>query len=388
MALRDKITFPIRINRNMSSQSIGDILSLPLPDGTTIQLKIENKWSAENGDVQLTGHFENEGFAVITFGKDSTFANFSNEQFNYGIGLDEYHQPFLIDHNASGNTVDLGNDMRVPEDTPAIQNLNSTSQASTVKATANKKSVITLLAIYSPQFANGFVNPVTRINQMIAFTNAAYMRSGIHITLKLARAQKIAFNNNANIGTLLDQATDGTNAFSGLHELRNKFFADMVAILPFSSTGSVAGIAWVNGNRQQLAYSVSQFAVWGSDSVFAHELGHNLGSGHERKSANPSQSSPCRGGFTGYSCGHGNGSQGTIMSYLDDAAWKWVFSNPALNCNQEPCGIPKANPNSADNRTSFNITGPMIENFRIGEEPPPKKPGQSTMAPIINLLLQ
>lgn len=138
-----------------------------------------------------------------------------------------------------------------------------------------------------------------------------------------------------------------------------------MAVLPFLSGGSVSGIAWVNGDLEQYAYSVTQFAVWGSDSVFAHELGHNLGSGHERISANLSQSSPCSGGYTGYSCGHGNGSEGTIMSYLIDAAWNSVYSNPDLDCSGEPCGIPSVQSNSADNRTSFNITGPLIESFRV-----------------------
>ena len=53
------------------------------------------------------------------------------------------------------------------------------------------------------------------------------------------------------------------------------------------------------------------------------------------------------------------------MSYLDDAAWNWVFSNPALNCNGEPCGIARGQTNSADNKSSFNITGPLIQAFRI-----------------------
>ena len=53
------------------------------------------------------------------------------------------------------------------------------------------------------------------------------------------------------------------------------------------------------------------------------------------------------------------------MSYLNRAAWNFVFSNPALNCNGEPCGIAQGQANAADNRTSFNITGPLVEAFRI-----------------------
>ena len=364
-ALNKKAVYPIQVNHSVSALSIGDRIDLPLLNGGTLAMNIDKKMTQPNGDVQFIGDIEGHGLAVITFGKDSVFANFSNRKHNYGIGLDENRQPFLIDHNASTNTVDLGHDMRFPEGVPfKIPNAFTTKQ-NAVKATANNKSIVSLLILYSPQFATGFVNPLTRINQMIAFTNAANDRSGVNIEFRLAHSQQVPFDNNANIGTLLDQVTNGTNAFSGVPALRNQYFADLVAVLPFSSGGSVSGIAWVNGNREEYAYSVTQFAVWGSDSVFAHELGHNLGSGHERRSANPSQPSPCSGGFTGYSCGHGNGSEGTIMSYLNDAAWNSVFSNPDLECNGEPCGVARGQSNSADNKTSFNITGPLIEAFRV-----------------------
>ena len=186
-ALKNKAIYPIQINRSLSALSVGDQLNLPLLNGKSLAMSIDRKWSAPNGDIQFVSHFEGDGMAVITFGKDSVFANFSSKQHNYGIGLDPNRQPFLIDHNASVNTVDLGDDMRFPGGTPGMSAKtpsNSFLKGGAANATANNKSVVTLLALYSPQFANGFVNPVTRINQMIAFTNAAYARTGIHIKLR------------------------------------------------------------------------------------------------------------------------------------------------------------------------------------------------------------
>jgi hypothetical protein len=365
-ASNDTVAYPIRINRGMSAVNVGDLIDLPLPGGDLLQIKADKKWAAPNGDIQVTGQFKGNGSAVITFGKDSVFANFSSEEYRYGISLDQNRQASLIDHKASANSIDLGDDMRIEEKTLQRENIsNLPPQENTTQASADNKSIVTLLAIYSPQFANGFTNPITRINQMIAFTNQAYDRSGIFIELQLVHAQEISFDNGANTGTLLDRVSDGTHSFTGTHALRDEHFADLVAVLPYVSQGGIGGIAWVSGNQAQNAYSVSQFAFYGSDSLFAHELGHNLGSNHERRSANPSQSRPCTGGFTGYSCGHGNGAQGTIMSYLDDSAWGYVFSNPDLDCNGEPCGIAQGQANAADNRASFNLTGPLVQAFRV-----------------------
>ena len=370
LALQGKVTYPIAINKQVSALAVGQELALPLPNGKSLELEIDKKWFAPNGDIQMTGGFGNGGSAVITFGKNVVFANFSDGDQSYGISLDESGQPFLIDHKASTNTIDLGDDILPPPSTSSPTALDAAPQTASA-ATAGNKAIVTLLAVYSREFANGFSgNPVTRINQMIAFTNAAYVKSGVHIDLRLAHAQQIAFNNGASIGTLLNEARRGTNAFTGLHALRDNVYADMVSVLPFNSGNGVAGVAYIGTGRDTSAFSVSQFAIWGSDSVFAHELGHNLGSGHERISANINQRSACTGGFTGHSCGHGNngdgnGGEGTIMSYLDDRAWGFVFSNPSLNCQGEPCGIPKGQTNAADNRLGFNVYGPLIERFRV-----------------------
>ncbi|MFQ3244197.1 MAG: hypothetical protein ACI9SP_000824 [Arenicella sp.] len=367
----------ISINRKVAAFEAGQRFIFPLSASETIEITVTSTSTLQNGDTLLKGSFASDGSAIITFGANATFANLSSAEHSYAISLDQNQGALLINNKLINFEIDKSNDMVYPPDFEPMSHLNEPVKSARGIATAEMnsgKSDVTMLFIYSSEFASGFTNPVTRINQMIAFTNDAYVRSGINIELKLAHARQVNFNNAENPGTLLSQSRQGTGSFSNVHAIRDQYYADMVAVLPFKSSGGIAGIAYVNGNNQAVAYSVSQFAVWGSDSLFAHEIGHNLGSGHERRSANTDvndQPSPCTGGYTGYACGHGNNSEGTIMSYLNDRRWGYVFSNPQLDCLGEPCGIAERNSSgvinteAADNRTSFNITGPLIEVFRV-----------------------
>ncbi|GHA00393.1 hypothetical protein GCM10008090_06430 [Arenicella chitinivorans] len=357
---------PIDVNRKIAQLKEGDTLQIPMPDGALMTLEIYRTGTAPNGDVQLWGkNDDTEDWLVITFGKKQVYASFGDETSNYSIGWDQLSGTVLIDAKQVQQSIDLADDIKVPPSKLVAHDVRGSKTPVTGHSTGTK-AIIGVMAIYSDEFSAGFSDPVSRINQMIAFTNAAYDRSGVNIQLELARAQQLAFNNSASTGTLLDAVTDSTGVFSTVPSLRNQYFADLVAVLPYVGNSGVAGIAWINGESEAYGFSVTQFASWGSDSVFAHEIGHNLGSGHERASANSGQPSPCdnRYTFEDYACGHGNGSQGTIMSYLNDAAWNYVFSNPDLNCNGEPCGVPAGQSNQADNRRAFNSSGPLVAGFR------------------------
>ena len=66
------------------------------------------------------------------------------------------------------------------------------------------------------------------------------------------------------------------------------------------------------------------------------------------------------------------------MSYLNDRAVGYRFSNLDSDCQGQPCGIPEGQPNAADNRRSFNLSRVLVEAFRptvVPLEPdPPNDP--------------
>lgn len=104
------------------------------------------------------------------------------------------------------------------------------------------------------------------------------------------------------------------------------------------------GLSWLNGFNGQAMNAAYGFSVIGDgndaggslyycpDSSLAHELGHAMGSDHDRAH------SVAQGAYP-YAYGHGvEGVFGTIMSYINPRVGK--FSNPNINClGNQPCGI-------------------------------------------------
>jgi len=374
----------INLNAALSNTMVGDQLVFPLTQSDVKTLTVTRKQSLANGDITLFASDSDGNHLTLTLGRAAVFGSLNGANLNQSITYEPKSGQYVIDLTSPEiEQIDLGDDGKIPpsfkkQSRPSVpaQELRKQSEATTAV------SEITLLAIYSPEFASGFGSAISRINQMIAFTNSSFARSGILIELKLAKAEQLVFPNDSDNLTLLNQVTNGEGAFSGVEQLRNAAGADMVTVLRFTPGFSGSGIAWVNGDNDNFAYSINQFSPVGFDSVFAHEIGHNLGSGHERASVNSVSSAPCNFNLTGYSCGHGNSANGwgTIMSRLNSGAVNHVFSNPAQTCLGEPCGIPQGQTNAADNTTSFNFARIAVSNFR-------DTPNQASATPATLLIL-
>ena len=94
---------------------------------------------------------------------------------------------------------------------------------------------------------------------------------------------------------------------------------------------------------------------------FAHEMGHNMGSHHDRANA----SGP---GAYDYSHGYQAPDEAfrTIMAYNCPGECPRVnyWSNPAVSYGGQPTGVVHTAPDSADNRRSLNNTAYTVANFR------------------------
>jgi PKD repeat protein len=149
----------------------------------------------------------------------------------------------------------------------------------------------------------------------------------------------------------------------GIHAVRDNYGADMVSW--FIENPQYCGIAYVNKG------DLSVDAAWGFSVVksgcatgynsMAHELGHNMGSMHDR--ANSSNS-----GVYSYSYGHQDpsGDFRTVMAYNcpSGCTRQQFFSNPDLSFNNEPTGVDHLDVNSADNARSINQTRVPVSQWR------------------------
>ena len=245
----------------------------------------------------------------------------------------------------------------------------STSIAATA-STGTSKTRIDVLVVYTPGMETryGGVDQIqTRMQNLPALANQAYIDSGVDISLRLVGVIEIdAPDDSSNIDTL-NAITNGSAPYNNVAWLRNVYGADLVSLVrPFSmAQGGLCGISWVGGSNgtsialfRDQGYSVVSDGRDGgyfcSGYTFAHELGHNMGNVHDR--ATVAQQDGNHGAYP-YSFGYGLAGQfGTIMSYIDPEVGK--FSNPDKQCNgQTACGIAETDTaNSADNARSLNNT--------------------------------
>ncbi len=395
----------VSVNRAIRSAAVGQQVELKLPNGELLIVDVTNKDRKANGTVVVNAQNSDGVELVLTVGKKASFASISGPELSYSLGFDPSSGHYLTNTEEARAALNFEGDMRFPPGSQARfkRGLPKTkNQSSALPDRQNNFALpadMTLLVVYSAEFGVGFGDPVARIEQLVAFTNQALSSTGVDGQFRLVATEQLNFDNGLGIGTLLDQATcfnpnDCANtAFSGLANLRDSVGADMVSVLSFTPGFSAAGVAWVNGDSPNFAFSSTRLSPGCCDSVFAHELGHNLGSGHERDSVNPTDDS-CDdsfqpGGFNGFSCGFGSQSAGfgTIMSRLNGRVNR--FSNPNQVCNGLPCGIPQGQANAADNFTSFNQSVFLIENFRANVTTPGSggNGNGGIIVPIIPLLL-
>lgn len=218
----------------------------------------------------------------------------------------------------------------------------------------------------------------------IAYTNQTYENSGIQQRVWLA-GDVAGFDYSddgvAN-GTDINAIANGTS-IPGLDAKRDEYHADILMFFIPHAGGSCGGfgvVQTVNNNPSwgDDAISVMQACSFGA-GIFAHELGHNMGSRHDWFMDN---------GTTPDSIGHGyvdtNVGLVSIMAYGNRCAELGIscsgipyFSNPAITYSGVAIGVPSgtstacavadAEPSvecDADNVTNFNNKAAITSKFR------------------------
>lgn len=128
-------------------------------------------------------------------------------------------------------------------------------------------------------------------NQSIAVTNQAYINSGVNLALELAYAEETTLSEaGVDMSTLLSRIRSNGDGFGDdVHTIRNQVMADFVSLFTSRDMGGYCGIASLMSSVST-SFAPSAFSVVGRNCAtgnlsFPHELGHNMGSHHDRANA-------------------------------------------------------------------------------------------------------
>ena len=251
--------------------------------------------------------------------------------------------------------------------------------ASPLRASTDDPTRIDILIVYTPAvkaFYEGENGVIAHVLATFEGSNAALENSDIPMIWNVVGIEEVDYVESA-AGFSFD-LEHLQNASSGelddVHAMRDAYGADLVCLFRRGMVSGTSGLAYrLNGNAPQpnFGFSVVTDETALNTFTFAHEIGHNLSSGHHRGDAsggNPELSTSFGYRFTGTD----GIAYRTIMGTGSDHVRIPHFSNPEVLFADMPTGLPDSDPQAADNAASFQIVGPQVENFRLAQPASPE----------------
>ena len=411
----------VRFNKaQMLSLRYLDEVEVRLPNGTAHPFIFE--LAQDHGGeihswVGKHKHHGNLHRAIVTTGPEGSYGIISTPQGDFRLLPGGSGHDWLMDVTAEQlymPITSLADDVRIPPpDAPksverhqphafsAIPGYNTIGFA---KATPSPHYFVDIMFVYNQGFAAQLGGTLlTRLNFLVTRANTAYADSEIAISLRMVHSVQVNYTKPSDNGDALDAISptrSGFNAavFGGIEALRNTHGADIVALMLEGNNFGGSGVAWLGSATPDpnFMYSVTEGCMQACESVFIHEVGHNMGNSHDRRTAawqagGTSNYFNNAGSAFGYAyCSSGaytcnafitNGTPGAcpansqpecstgpadqnnfsdLMAYFHastDTVYK--FSNPNVMCNAPggasfPCGIAGVGGESADTAGSMN----------------------------------
>ncbi len=327
-------------------------IKLSLGSHKAAEFIINRSYQHQNGDTSIqAGSSSHEGHLAATVGEKGAFGELYYNNKHYIITSDQSGSwlielpPGAISYNSCGYEHKTTNHGVAPLNSSLVS---QSSQAS--------PTVIDLLVVYNQALADRYPGGLmqTRLNQYLNVTNQATVNSDLSLVFRLVGSEQIPYDQNNLNTTALNDMYASLNGelvlgMQGLKGMREQFGADIVifirphdmktrgncglAYFPFSADG-------VNFDSSLGVHMISDgMSSWSlcTDQVMIHELGHNLGAGHNDVPAQyryiPDAAGFAKTGQFATLMGSFGTGQPTRFFEID------VFSNPNLQCGGGDCGV-------------------------------------------------
>lgn len=402
--------YPVAISEAHALKAVVDgVMSIPSADGSQVKVRYERHVEHPDGNWTWIGRViggDQKQEAILTFGEDAVYGSIPQKT---GAPLSlqtRAGQLYAVQTDLSKvKNPNSRTDMMVP---PALA-LRSALLASATKAQVSQSAVETKAASaantvdvaigYTAGFATAQGSQsaaVTRLVFLIDVGNQAFTNSLINGALRLVNAVQVDYTDTTTNKAALGELTghNGTTtvtvpaSLTPIRTARDQYGADLAVLVRKFQTpeNDGCGIAWLNGSDQTPINPATDddfgFAVisdgndTGTDGnsyfcaaeTLVHELGHLMGSAHDRDNSKKTDGSLLYGRYP-YSFGmkttEANGNFYTIMAYGDNNQnFYRTFSNPlVLKCGPAgnlACGVA----DQTDNARSLNQTIPVVATFR------------------------
>ena len=375
--------FPARISERYALRATMEgKMTIVAPDGTRLQMDYVRHTEGKNGNWtwvgRLPGALVGEE-SVITFGKNAVFGSLGASGGKvYRISTVD-GQPYVMaasEVELRSATPSKRGDAReilpsakaspLAAATGVIPNYSSLDKVNAAAGTTSTNTIDVVLG-YTPDYKayrGGESATETVLTNLVEVANQAFANANVQARYRLVGTIEVGYTKKNSNSQALDELTwiqAYDDAFRPIRQVRENYGADLVGLVRRldSTSQSDCGVAWVNGGTDsRYAYAIVSDGIDGNyyctPTTLGHELGHLLGSYHQRET----------GQETGYNYGHRSdvGSFHTVMAYaVNDQREVNIYSTPTIQgCYGQSCGVIA----QADNATAFMLTIPRVVQYR------------------------
>ncbi|MCB9026623.1 MAG: hypothetical protein H6625_09925 [Bdellovibrionaceae bacterium] len=317
---------------------------LPLENSVEIIVKVQKKYWDDRGHIHLTGKVQGDYYGrahliSTTQGISGTISAGGKEYNLMPLG-DKLHAVYSYEESEGqsyqhSKALDSLREKMKKEKVGVHQD-----SSKEIHLNATSDNFIDVLVVYTDDVAAASTDPEAVIESHMDYTNQALEDSCANYRMRIVHQAQVNYTESAsavadlNCVTTPGHADCAGNDLSIVPTLRATHGADLVQFV--TNTSDYCGLAWVGAEPFTANYGYSQKLFLCAGATMAHELGHNMGLGHDRYQTGfgPRDSST-------YGAGHGyvdlvNYTR-TIMSYDDQCTALGVsclrvgiYSNPKI----------------------------------------------------------